>query len=339
MLAWQVPGLATREYFNLLTVNDPAIQHLWLLIIFLLVSMVARQYGIYGLILSNVPFLFINQTLLQKNMLRRILQRPGAKAVPESPGEAINRLKNDAFEIPLFGLWLNDLMGSALHTSISIAVMLAINARIALLAFAPMIIVLFISNIATRRVERYRKATRETTGKVMGFIGETFGAAQAVKIAGAEDQVIAHFRTLNEKRRKAALIDRLFEEVLESIFWNTSSVGTGIILLLAAQGIQDGSFRVGDFALFVFYLDFIGEFTGFLGFLLARYKQSGVSVDRMQHLMQGAPQRDLMAYGPVYAESEQPDIPHSPKTEQHRLDTLDARGLTYLHPDSERGIR
>lgn len=338
MLGWQIPALVIRDFFNHITLDAPAIEHLWLLIAFLGVSMVARQYGIYGLILSNVPYLFLNQALFQKNMLSRILKRPGAKSLPESPGEAINRFKNDAFEIPLFGLWLNDLMGSGLHTLISLGLMLAINVRITVLAFVPMVIVLLISNIATRRIERYRKATRETTGKVMGFIGETFGAAQAVKIAGAEDNVIARFRVLNEARRKASLIDRLFEEVLHSVFWNTSSIGTGIILLLAAQGIQDGSFRVGDFALFVFYLDFIGEFTGFLGFMMARYKQAGVSVDRMQHLMQGAPEAQLMQVSDLYETGDLPAITFVPKADKDRLNKLDVRDLSYTHPNSERGV-
>ena len=42
---------------------------------------------------------------------------------------------------------------------------------------------------------------------------------------------------LNEQRRKAALLDRLFNELLESIFIHSGNLGTGIILLLAALSI------------------------------------------------------------------------------------------------------
>jgi ATP-binding cassette subfamily B protein len=338
-LAWQVPGLLARSFFDELTGGSPAVNHLWLILVILLVSLGARQMGIYGLIRANVPFLFINQTLYHKNLLRRILQLPGAKSLPESPGEAVNRFKNDAFEIPLFGLWLNDLMGNTLSMLVALAVMLSINVTITLVAFVPMLAVMFIANVATGRIERYRKATRETTGKVMGFIGETFGAAQAVKVAGAEEKVVAHFRILNDTRRRAALKDRLFEEILQSIFMNTSSIGTGIILILAAQGMQTGTFTVGDFALFVYYLDSIAEFTGFLGFLVARYKQAGVSIERMQRLMQNAPPEDLSRFSPVYERGDFPEIPYVTKMPEHRLDSLEVLNLGYTHPDSGRGIQ
>ena len=68
------------------------------------------------------------------------------------------------------------------------------------------------------------------------------GAVQAVKVTTAESHVIKHFHTLNETRRKAALKDRLFNELLHSVFWNAYNLGTGAILLLAAQAMQSGSF-------------------------------------------------------------------------------------------------
>ena len=55
--------------------------------------------------------------------------------------------------------------------------------------------------LATKRIEEYRRASRKATGIVTGFIGELFGAAQAVKVATAEESVIAHFDELNDERR------------------------------------------------------------------------------------------------------------------------------------------
>ncbi|MDX1994978.1 MAG: ABC transporter ATP-binding protein [bacterium] len=339
VLGWQVPPLLAREFFNLLGQSAPAAESLWTLVIILVVSTLARQAAFWFLIRCNVPFMYIGQTVMQKNLLRRIFQLPGAKALPESPGEAVNRFKNDAFEVPVFALWINDTIGNVLAAIVALVVMFSINATVTIVAVIPTIFVLFIANLATGRIERYRKAFRESSGKVMGFISETFGAAQAVKVAGAEQHVVQHFRVLNETRRKAALRDRLFTELLQSIFWNMGNLGTGIILLLAAQLTRQDQFSVGDFALFVYYLETIGEFTGFVGMFAARYKQGGVSLKRMQRLMQGAPETDLIEYGPVYERGDLPDIPYTPRSPQHRLEALDVQGLTYLHPSSGRGIR
>jgi len=126
-MGWQVPGLVTREVFNLLAVTNPAFNSLVALIGILLVSMVVRQAGFYGLVRFNVPFLTLNTTLLHKNMLQQTLRRPGAKALAETPGEAVNRFKDDANEVPLFALWMNNLIGDGLFVLIALVIMLSIN--------------------------------------------------------------------------------------------------------------------------------------------------------------------------------------------------------------------
>src|SRR5205823_101510 len=133
-----------------------------------------------------------------------------------------------------------------------------------------------------------------------GFLGEVTGAVQAVQVAGAEEQVVNHFRALGERRRAAAVRDRLFNELMGAVFRNTLNLGTGVILILAGQSIRAGQFTVGDLALFVYYLDFITEFTAMTGAFMAHYKQMGVSFSRMVDLMQGVPPEELVKHGPVY---------------------------------------
>jgi len=338
MLGWLIPGLIMREFFNLLTEPAPAGFDLGTLLTLLLVSAVGRMGGVFGIIRMNVPFMHYGHTLLHKNMLGRILERPGAAALPESPGEAISRFGGDVHEIPLFGLWLNDLFGNTIFALAALLIMFTIDPTMTLLAVSPLLLIVAVANAAANRIQGYRQATRKASGIVAGFIAETFGAVQAVKVAGAEARVIDHFARLNENRRKAALKDRLFNEILRSIFHNSGNLGTGIVLLLAVQALQSGDFSVGDFALFVNYLGSVTEFVGFIGFLWARYKQAGVAVSRMVRLLQGAPALRLVEAGPVYLSGPLPELPYTPKSAMHRLERLELSGLTYHHPDSGRGI-
>jgi ATP-binding cassette subfamily B protein len=338
MLAWQIPGLVSREFFNTLSNQGQVSFSLWTLLALLLMSSVGRIVGIFGLIRTNVPFQFIIHTLLQRNILSQILRRPGARALPEEPGKAVARFREDVNELPLFGLFINDLYGSAAFVVIALFVMVRVNVLITVAAILPLFALVVFSSVATRRVEQYRKASRAATGAVTGFIGETFGAVQAIKVAGAERRLINHFVGLNEHRRVAALRDRLFEEVLHSVFWNAGNLGTGLILLLAAQSLRSGNFTVGDFALFVYYVGFFTETAGFLGFMFARYKQAGVSVARMVRLMQGAPPEKLVEHHPVYAESPLPELDQPQRTAADRLEVLDVERLSYTHPGSDRGI-
>ena len=338
MLSWLIPGMVLREFFNLITGDAPANFGLTTLIAFMVVGAVARMGAFFGLTRTNRPFEYHSHAILHKNLLGRILEMPGANALPESPGAAIARFRGDVKELPLFGLWLNDLIGSGIYAAIAMGIMMWINAPLALVVVAPMSVIALIASMTTNRIQRYRKNVRRASGRVTGFIAETFGSVQAVKVASAEDQVIEYFETLNETRRKAALKDRLFNELLRSIFRNSGAVGTGIILLMASQQLKAGSFTVGDFSLFVSYLFFVTDFVGFAGFMAARYKQADVSVGQLVHLLQGSPPEDLYKPGDIHMTTPLPDLPYAAKTEPDHLDALTASNLTYRHPESNRGI-
>ena len=308
MLFYQIPALAIREFFNLVSGDAGAGLNLWTIIALLFAAEIGSTLGIYGLITTNVPFFMNSMTLLRKNLLRHILRRPGAKALPDSPGEACSRFQGDVFEIPLFSLWINDMIGSVAYSAIALVIMVNISPMITSLALLPFIIVGIIAGASTKRIDEYRRASRRATGIITGFIGEFFGAVQAVKVATAEEGVVNRFKELNDERRVLALKDRLFNEILNSIFHNATNLGTGVILILAGQAMQAGSFTVGDFALFVFYLEFISELTAFSGLLVARYRQIGISIERMQRLMEGATPEALVEFSPVYMDAKYPQV-------------------------------
>jgi ATP-binding cassette subfamily B protein len=333
-----IPGLVIRAFFNLLTGDAQAGLNLWTIIALIFMSEIGTNLGIYGLVVTNTPFFMRSMTLLRKNLLKHILRRPGASALPDSPGEAVSRFQGDVFEIPLFALWLNDLIGSIVFSGVGLMIMFHISPHITVLAILPFLVVGVIAGASTNRIDEYRRASRRATGIIAGFIGEFFGAVQAVKVASAEEGVIEHFKELNEDRRKLTLKDRLFNEVLNSIFRNAVNLGTGVILILAGQSMQAGSFTVGDFALFVFYLEGISELTTFSGLLVARYRQITISIERMQRLMEGATTDALVEFSPVYLDGKFPDVSYPQLENENRLRKFKATNLNYHFPESEHGI-
>jgi len=339
MLFLLVPGLVLREFFNALSGSVQSGMNLWTIVALLFAAEIGSILGIYGLITTNTPFFMNTMTLLRKNLLKHILRRPGASALPDSPGEAISRFRGDTFEIPLFALWLNDLMGSIAFNVIALIVMVRISPTYTGLALLPFLVVGVIAAASTRRIDEYRRASSRATGVITGFIGEFFGAVQAVKVATAEEGVINHFNELNDERRVLALRDRLFNEILNSIFHNATNLGTGVILILAGQAMQAGSFTVGDFALFVYYLEFLSDMTAFSGLLIARYRQIGISVERMQRLMEGASPEALVEFSPVYMDGKYPAVTYPQKGEADLLHHLETANLSYHFPGSENGIQ
>jgi ABC-type multidrug transport system fused ATPase/permease subunit len=333
-----VSGLLLRAFFDALSGNAPAGWTVWTAVALMVATELVRMTSFYSGFWVWFNLEGAIQTVLRKNMLAHILEGPGARSLPDSPGEAISRFRDDVDEIVDYIDTYVDLTGTLIFAVVALGVMIQTDAAIALTAFVPLLCIIVFVNSLTGRIKRVRRRAREATGRVTGFLGEIFGAVQAVKVSSAEARVTAHFRTINARRRKAALMDSLFTQLLDSFNMNTANLATGVVLILAAQAMRNGSFTVGDFALFVSYLEALMALPRQIGRLLARHKQVSVSIDRMTALLQGAPSENLAASGPIYLDGALPAVPHTPKTGADRLRTLDVRGLTYRYPGSERGV-
>jgi ATP-binding cassette subfamily B protein len=75
-----------------------------------------------------------------------------------------------------------------------------------------------------------------------------------------------------------------------------------------------------------------------IGRLWAKYKQTGVSVERMGSVLEGTNPIDLVAGGPIYFNHDAPAPEYTPKTAQHILDKIEVRNLSYKFPGTQRGI-
>ncbi len=336
---WQVaPALIIKAFFDMITGAAQLTFGIWAVVIFFSATWTGRIIASYGFYYADVPIFADMSTLLRKNLLRYILKRPGAAQLPDSPGEAVSRFKTDVNEIPLFVILINDVMIGLVIIAVSIALMTQISPSVTVMALIPLVIVGIVANIATSRIEHYRRASRQAGGKVTGFIGEFFGAVQAVKVATAEKNVINYFHKLNDERRILTIREKLFDEVLSSIYRNTSTLGTGVILVLVGQSMRTGNFTLGDFSLFVYLLQSMGDLTTFGGMLVARYKQLDVSVQRMYHLMENAPLDALVEHSEINLGGPLPEVHYPTKTASDRLNELVTTNLTFHYPDSVNGI-
>lgn len=333
-----IPALIAQDFFNELATLSPRTSALWWLVSLLLLSSLGSVVFIVSCQLTNAPMLYDSAALLQKNILTSILQLPGACSLPASAGEAISRLRDDVYENTFFLVKLNNMIASLIFTTVSIIIMLRINAMITLMVVFPLIIIAALVQFAGALIKKRHSDNRNATGKVTGFIGDLFNTVQAIQVATAEEQMINHLRSLNGKRLKMTVRDRLLEKTMQALFANTISLGTGMILLLAGQAMHTGSFTVGDFALFIYYLGWITEFTANLGGVLTAYKQASVSIERLSTLLQGDQPGALIQYGPIYVNSRRPEQEVQHENESDHLRTLEVIDLTYHYPETGRGV-
>lgn len=333
-----LPGLITRMFFDHLTGTNLVAGGMWAIVALLGASVVGRCTVIGLGFLTSITSRNNMAGLLRRNMLERILEMPGAAALSESPGEALTRFRDDVQQAEDAADWLLDVIGMVTFSVSALVTLLTIDARMTVLVFLPLVGVLVITRMAGNRLQQNRRVSREATAHVTGLISEMFGAVQAIQVAGAEDRVIGHFRRLGDQRRRTVLRDRLLTQIVESVSGNTVSLGTGLVLLLGARTMQTGNFSVGDFALFVYYLTFVSDFTQFVGRWLAHVKQTTVSFDRMGALMQGAAPERLVRHADIHLTGTVPAPEPVADPGVERLRELEINGLTCRYPETGRGV-
>jgi ATP-binding cassette subfamily B protein len=334
-----IPGLIAKEFFDVLSGNASLNVGLWGLMT-LLVMFALIRVGIITIGGRVDTFHRFNMSaLIRRNLLEAILDKPGGKAIPCTAGEGINSFRDDAEQAEDSISWTLDVIGSAAFAIVAIVILLTINAKITLLVFTPLVIVVALAQRASERIEKYREASREATANVAGAMGEMFSSVQAIKISGAEKDILRNLNELNNKRHKLTLRDSILNQLMDSIYESTVSLGTGLILLLAGQSIKGGTFTVGDFALFVYYLAFVADFTHFFGTFIAHYQQTGVAFRRMIALLQGESGEVLVSHKPLYLREEIKEEVSISEEKFEPLVSLEISGLTCHYENSCDGIK
>ncbi|MBT8198230.1 MAG: ABC transporter ATP-binding protein/permease [Acidimicrobiia bacterium] len=336
---WSMPviaGLITAEFFNRIDtgvgLNVPTL-------IVLILAYGAGRIGVmtWGMH-SDVNFMFRLQLVMKKNLFQRILEMPGAESVDEAQGEVITRFRDDVEHVSEATDFTVDVAGVIVFAVAATIILTRIDVTMTLLVFLPLLVVIALAERTGRTIRRYRKAAREATGRVTEAIGEIFGSVQSIKVAGAETSSIAHLQRLNDERRVYEVRDQTLVALLESLFWNTVNIGTGLVLLVAAARLQSGGdFGLGDFALFVFFIGIATDAVNIAGLFIARVRQASVSFDRLGELLGEGRVGEVVEKVDLELKGELPAITQVERNGS-RLDVLGVRSLSYTYPGSGNGI-
>ncbi|MFN8441626.1 MAG: ABC transporter ATP-binding protein [Caldilineaceae bacterium] len=332
-------GLILRAFFDALSGQKSVGWSVWTLVAFFLATRVAVQLAEMGAAGSSAYQYFLVETLLRRNLFRGILQAAGFQP-PLSSGEIVNRYEEDTAAVsePVFiatyGISLFVAAGLALW------VMLRINLMLTLIAFAPAVIALVLMQLLGKRIEVAHEAARNSNEQVSGLLTQLLHGVQALQVAGAEEAAVQRFAQLSDQRQKAGVHNEVLNTVIRSMNATSIGIATGLLLLFAAGLMRQGSFTVGDLALFISYSGggTLDELVYWVGRLLRAYQRSQVSWDRLFALLPSSSWQQLTDRQPPHLHGSLPTVQPLPKSESDSLHELAIRSLTYHHPDSGRGI-
>ncbi|MDE0009990.1 MAG: ABC transporter ATP-binding protein [Candidatus Poribacteria bacterium] len=333
-----VVGIIMKGFFDALTGEAGAGFNAWTFVALFLVAELGDRSVLISSAFVWARWRYAVSTLLRKNLMTAIMDMSAPHRVSTSSGEVTNRLRDDVQAIIHYLEQYIHLWGNSIFAVLAIIWMARIDGTVTIITVIPSILIITIVNFARRLIRRYRTAQRVATEKSTNFINELFQSILAVKVARTESNVIAHFRQLNDARRKTTLVDNLFNQLLRSISYNISHLATGAILILVAEQMKDGTFTVGDFALFTTYVGDVARSGSLIGGIMAGHKRAEVSFNRMTQTVEEMPGEDLVEHTPVYLQETQPPLVIPKHTEADRLDELSVTGLTHLYDGTGVGI-
>ena len=311
----------------------------WTFLALALATDVTRIFLLWGGIYTWVSY-YMEVTLhLRNSVLGHLLTAAGSRRLPDSPSEAVTRFRDDVNDVGEYVENWVDFWGVAAYVVAAVAVMLSVNAVMTLVACVPLVLMLVLSNLLRPHIRAARRGARETTSRVTDFLGETFGSVQAVQAAGREGAVLERFGRLNADRKRAALKDTLLTELFRSVTGNMVNVAMGIVLLMGASALRQGTFSVGDFALFVTLLPRLTGSMSFIGLMFVQHKRTGVAYERLGRLMVDAPVEELVTPRRLGLEQREGEPFRAERPARERFERLEVEGLTYSHPGTSDGLR
>ncbi|MGZ3602096.1 MAG: ABC transporter transmembrane domain-containing protein, partial [Ktedonobacterales bacterium] len=170
-LSTLLTGLITSAFFDTLTghAHPPAgTTGLLVLLVMLALSRVALWLT-GGFV--EITMRFTMSGLVRRNLLRHILNRPGALALPYSIGETISRFRDDAYQAEDAVDWSDEIVSQGLFALVAFLVLLHIDVRMTLVTVLPLVVVVAIARRASTMLGRYREASSQATSQVTGAIG------------------------------------------------------------------------------------------------------------------------------------------------------------------------
>ena len=248
------------------------------------------------------------QALLRTNLLRAQVVSGGDGAGAASPehGAAVATFRDDVEDLTILTDCFVDLAGALGFACFAVLVMVRVDPLLTLVVVLPLIAVYGANVALADRIRRVRKADREATSRVTGYLGDVFSAVLAVKVAGAEAPAVRRLQALNRHRLRTSVRDKVLTDSLDAFNGSTVDLTIGLVLLLVAARMRSGAFTVGDLALFSTYVSWLAGLPRMAGVVLARHRHAQVAVGRMAALLPNDDEREAVRFRRLQLDRDMP---------------------------------
>lgn len=205
-------------------------------------------------------------------------------------GDLMSRLTGDVEQTQRFtGTGLLQLINVAILLIGIVVVLVRANATLALVALAPLPVLVGLTVRLGARLRGMSHAVQERLGRISSVMQESLTGIRVVKAFAREPYELQKFREQNEQfyRQRVALVNTWANNFSFMSFLIALSIG--LVLLFGGRQVLAGTMTVGTLFAFISYLSQLNAPVRQLGFLVARAADATASAERIFEVLDTAP--------------------------------------------------
>jgi subfamily B ATP-binding cassette protein MsbA len=188
---------------------------------------------------------------LRGEVFERFLQFPIGYFDRSSSGTLLSRLTYNTEQI---GQAATDSVTTIVRESLtiigSIAVLLYLNTKLALIALTMGPLIGWLASVINRYFRRYSRRIQDSMGDVTRVAKETLEAPRVIKVYGAEDYQGRQFEAVNERNRRSHMRLILTRGLSNPVVQLITSIGLAFVLSIAIADAISGKMSPGDLLAF-----------------------------------------------------------------------------------------
>jgi ATP-binding cassette, subfamily B, bacterial MsbA len=188
---------------------------------------------------------------LRGEVFERFLKFPIGYFDRSSSGTLLSRLTYNTEQI---GQAATDSVTTIVRESLtivgSIAVLLYLNTKLALIALTMGPLIGWLASVINRYFRRYSRRIQDSMGDVTRVAKETLEAPRVIKVYGAEDYQGRQFEAVNERNRRSHMRLILTRGLSNPVVQLITSIGLAFVLSIAIADAISGKMSPGDLLAF-----------------------------------------------------------------------------------------
>ncbi|SCZ78324.1 ABC transporter ATP-binding protein [Acidaminobacter hydrogenoformans] len=201
-------------------------------------------------------------------------------------GWILARLTSDVTKLGEFISWgLVDMVWGMTMMLGIMAVMLAVNFKLALITLSVMPALVLVSWYFQSRIVALQRVVRKLNSRITGAINEGITGARTTKTLVVEEKVMNDFRVLSGNMRDQSIKSAFYSALYQPMVINIAAVGTVLAIQFGGREVMSGAITYGTLVLFINYSIQFFEPVREMARILSEMQSAQVSAERIFMLL------------------------------------------------------